>query len=225
MQKPQITNFLVLQTTYESIQVGLFANNQCLEFIEDDKLNANAALINHLDSLSHCVPLTQIAFIAVNQGPAPFTSLRVILATANGISFSSRVPLVGIDGMHALIQEQNDPHWPVTVALFNAYHNDCYYALQQPNKPLETGCLSITTLIEILPCNQPIRFIGQGVQLFKDVLKKMGTKIIIPEPLPTYASVHYIARMALKKWHDTPEGTHQLLPLYLKETVYKPSTT
>jgi hypothetical protein len=49
--------------------------------------------------------------------PGPFTTLRLVIATMPGISFST-APLVGVDGL-ATPQMSTNQDYPVTVALLN----------------------------------------------------------------------------------------------------------
>src|SRR5207244_7541125 len=95
MQKQEITHFLALQTTYELVEIGLFANDVLLFKVQDNKLNANKTVLNLCTELlkKFQLSLANINFIAVNQGPAPFTSLLVILSTVNGICFAFNILL------------------------------------------------------------------------------------------------------------------------------------
>jgi tRNA threonylcarbamoyl adenosine modification protein YeaZ len=82
--------------------------------------------------------LEDLAFIFVNQGPAPFTTLRTVLSTVNALSFARHIPLVGIDSLKALAAESSSVHTIraqdnnkiITVALLDAFNSDVYYCFK-----------------------------------------------------------------------------------------------
>ena len=221
-------NYLAIQTTYLQLQIGLFENQKLLDTLCADKKIASKTIITHIQTLlnSNNRALSDLSFIAVNQGPAPFTSLRVVIATVNGLSFGSSIPLVGVDGLAAFMQEYQNSAWPYTIALLNAFNQDAYYALQTPLL-FEKGCINIDTLLAKLKKitnTQPVRFIGSGTELFADqILQHFGPLASIPEPLPEYPSIEQIASCALNQWKNKKNITDQILPLYLKQLRYKKS--
>ncbi len=219
--------YLAIQTTYEQLEMGLFKNNQLIEHIKEDKKQASKLVIEHLTALlkNHAVELADLSFIAVNQGPAPFTSLRVVIATVNGLAFASQVPLVGVDGLAAFMNQYQSSEWPITIGLLNAFNNDVYFAITQPEIALQTGCKNIEAfLVELkqqFP-DQQLRFIGNGTALFqKEIIATFANNASIPEPLPEYVSLSEVGALALSDWQQRITST-QLLPLYLKRLRYKP---
>ena len=161
----------------------------------------------------------------MNQGPGPFTSLRVIITTANGLSFATKKPLIGINGIEQFLKEFHDPEWPYTVALLNAYHNDVYYAIEQDGTCIQTGAKNIDVLLDELALDKtPVRLIGNGVDLYKKtILKKLGDKAYLQEPMPQHVSLKQIGKAAFARWQKQEDLTEQLLPLYLKTQQYQKS--
>jgi tRNA threonylcarbamoyladenosine biosynthesis protein TsaB len=229
MQKQKIMNYLAIQTTYEQLVIGLFDDNQLIDQINEDKKKASTTIILHIDDLlkKNKISLQNLAFIAVNQGPAPFTSLRVVIATVNGISFARGLPLVGVDALDVFIYENADPAWPYTVALLNAFNNDVYFAFEQPKKPIEKGCTSLESFLAGLQEKvqlETVRFIGNGAELYKNFIEKsFGDKAYFPEPIPQYPSLYRIGLAGLKNWQKKENINYQTLPLYLKQVSYKKS--
>lgn len=222
-------NYLAIQATYEQLQIGLFKDNQLIDQIYEDKKKASTTILLHIDQLlkQNELGAKNLAFIAVNQGPAPFTSLRVVIATVNGISFATGLPLVGVDGLEVFIQEHTDPAWPSTVALLNAFNNDVYFAIQQQEKSLQKGCSNIETFLEPLKkvfSGKAVRFIGNGAELFKDLIATyFHNNAFFPEPIPEFPSLYRIGLAGLQSWQNKENITKQLLPLYLKTLQYKKS--
>src|SRR5437868_6376175 len=99
--------YLAVQNSYHAIDVALCCNGQVLRCITEDKKHASKyfiALLSRLLQEQQCT-FAQVAFMAVNQGPGPFTTLRVIISSVNGLSFATQKPLIGVDGLDALLCE------------------------------------------------------------------------------------------------------------------------
>src|SRR5689334_5441532 len=132
--------FLSIQNTYETIDVGLFSAHTVIDTASISKLQASKKITILLDSLlkKHFLQLSDINFIAVNQGPGPFTTLRIVLTTVNAIQFSRHIPLIGIDGLHAILAEYKNNEYPNTVALLDAFNKDVYFGIQTGTAPIAT---------------------------------------------------------------------------------------
>lgn len=217
--------FLVVQARYQNYEVGLFNGLHCIDHEIHDKKDASKTLIPTIQALlkRNSISIQEIGVIGVNQGPGPFTSLRIIITTANGIAFATKTLLFGCNSLEALLQENHDDHWPTTIALLNACNNDVYYALQQPNTETLYGCTNANSLLATLQQDYqdiPIRFIGNGVLLIKESISLFGSNAYIPEPLIEEASLHQLAKMTLNAYLQKKEFSTQLLPIYLKDVNY-----
>ena len=222
--------FLVLQAGYQNYEVGIYDHHDCIAYTSHEKNYTSRDLIPTISTLfqKNSITLQDLEFIGTNQGPGPFTSLRIAITTANALAFAQHLPLIGCNSLEALLAEHNDPAWPYSIALLNAFNNDVYYAIKQPNNEITSGCSSGITLLQQLKQkfpHQKIRFLGNGVLLFQHAIHELfGNNAFIPEPLPLEASLKQIAHTA--KYHfDTNKNTHkkQILPLYLKTMQYKSS--
>jgi len=94
--------FLGLQNTYDSVELGLFSEKpHLIDAHSLPKTQASSELILALAQFlqKHQLHFAQLPFIVVNQGPGPFTTLRTVIATANGLSFASAIPLIGVDAL------------------------------------------------------------------------------------------------------------------------------
>ena len=102
MQKQKI-NYLALQSTYSSVDLALFENQQCISFVQISKFTASSELIPAVKTslAEHSMPLRELDFICANLGPAPFTTLRTTIVTVNGLGFATQIPLVGVNGLEA----------------------------------------------------------------------------------------------------------------------------
>ncbi len=214
-----MATYLVLQNTYTTVECAVFRDSNLIQFLSIDKKIASADLIpcikNLLESLH--LTLTALDFIAVNQGPGPFTTLRVVIATANGLAFSTRLPLIGVDGLDALLQEFENPFYSTDVALLNAFNNDVYFAIKTEHG-VRKGVQTIVTLVqEIMQTQGVIQFMGNGAHLYKEQLQiALGDRAAFAHPAPEVASINQIAMLALHKWQKGATPSKQLMPLYLK---------
>ncbi|MCK5633204.1 tRNA (adenosine(37)-N6)-threonylcarbamoyltransferase complex dimerization subunit type 1 TsaB [bacterium] len=229
--------FLALQHTYESIEIALFEitntfESRCIAKVVEDKKKASKNIVALADKLlqDNNVFFDDLLFFAANQGPGPFTTLRVVIASANGLAFAAQKKLIGIDGLDALLEEgqsnQRSKSFDknitnVTVALLNAFSGDVYFGIkEEKNLKAEKGYEEISILLNRLQKkfpNQNIKFIGQGVLLYEKEIKKVfGKYADIPKNFLNHASIKTIGFIALEKWQQQKGLTNQLLPLYLK---------
>lgn len=218
--------YLGIQNTYNSVEIALFQDSNLLECVCEDKTRASKNFFLMLQALlkKHHIKLQEISFIAVNQGPGPFTTLRVVIASVNGLSFATEIPLIGIDALDAFLLEQNNKKFPYTIALLNAFSNDIYFGIQRLESPhFEKGYENIDVFLEHLRHSiaeqDVVRFIGNGTQLYEQKIKNVfGEQAFIPDPLPQTCSVQQIAKMGLEKWQKKEGLSEELMPLYLKQT-------
>jgi len=221
-----MTNFLAIQNTYLAIDIALFNDQQLVSSVSEDKVNASKQFIPLLDRLleKNNLHIKDLSFIAVNQGPGPFTTLRVIIASANGLNFATKIPLIGIDAFDALFEEYRDHSYPYTVILLNAFHHDVYFAVYQSDQAaISKGYNNINLFLQELKQQIPhqiIRFLGNATELYRNELQAtFGDQLYIPEQLPHTCSIPYVGQIGLKKWHKKEGLSEQLLPLYLKRPL------
>ncbi|MCL4361563.1 tRNA (adenosine(37)-N6)-threonylcarbamoyltransferase complex dimerization subunit type 1 TsaB [Candidatus Dependentiae bacterium] len=123
--------FLTLSTGYHHIFIALSDKEKLIAKKEIENKLASKNLILIIDEIlkENNLKLSDVKFICVNQGPAPFTSLRTSIATANGIAFATNIPLVGVNGLDALMNEYYGPKFDLNVAILNAFAGDVYFEI------------------------------------------------------------------------------------------------
>lgn len=216
-----MTLFLAFQNTYTHVQIAVYQDTAQLGFVEIDKLQASKECIRALQDLLAIakVSLFDISFIAVNQGPGPFSTLRVVISTVNGISFATRLPLIGVNGIQALLYEYAHTAYKNKIVILNAFGQDLYYGIQMGNS-LEFGCKAGQTLLgeiaQKIPDN-PILFLGNGIDHYKDTIQDtFGARAQFLDPNPSTASLHSIALLALTRWQKQEDMSYHVQPLYFK---------
>jgi tRNA threonylcarbamoyl adenosine modification protein YeaZ len=203
---------LVIHSGYNSVFIGLYDRTQSIDTRTLDKKTVSAFLVpSILDFLTeHTTTFNDLSFIAVHSGPAPFTTLRVGIATANGLGFATHAPIIPVSGLQALSKL-----YPDYTVLLNAFCDDVYIG--------KNGVLSCQNIDLFLKQQQetittPTTYIGNGVTLHYDKIKDaLGSMVHIPADYPYEASLDTIAQEAYSKWENKQDLLPQVLPVYLKE--------
>jgi tRNA threonylcarbamoyladenosine biosynthesis protein TsaB len=217
-------HFLAIHAGYHLFQIGIFSYDPqtitVIKTFSGDKRYASQRLAPAIKDLLASVKISiqDLDFIAADCGPGPFTSLRVAVTTANGLGFALACPLIGVNSLQALLEQEYDPAWPTTVALYNAYNNDFYYGFRNLDTSYEIGVNNKEKLLLMLHNkfpHQQIRFIGDGVSLLHDRICATFSNSYIPHPLPAEPSIQAIGILAHALFIS---GKHQkqLQPIYLK---------
>ncbi len=213
--------FLTVHARYNDVQWGLFDGNKRIVSTANESKKISKHFIEMLDKMlkKSSLSLSDLSFIAVHQGPAPFTTLRVCLSTVNGVAFASGLPLVGVNGLEALLDEQVIPGDPnVTIALLNAFSQDVYYALYDPKTSIRSlgyahGEKFLSSLKE--QYSEPLTFLGNACPLYeKSITSLFGSQAHMRTV--DMASLERIAQSALEKW-ENQDIAQQIMPIYLKE--------
>jgi len=213
---------IALQSTYQSLEIALFNDKILCDFIQEDKQHTSSLLIPRLQQLleRNNLALNDISFCTVNCGPAPFSSLRSVIASANGLFCATKIPLISVDGLKATFLELYDPAYEYTIVLLNAFNNELYYLLAQEYQIIQTGYKESTILLQEfknkLP-STPIHFFGNGVALHKKLIEEIfGENAIINNSIE-YCSIKQIGLLGLQKFESDEYLLTHLLPLYLKK--------
>lgn len=221
-----MSHFLVIQHTHTGIELGLFHQEKLMHMVSEDKRLASKNCVALAQNLlqANALSFSDLAFFAANQGPGPFTTLRVVIASINGLAFAAQKPLIGIDGLDALLHEHADRNYPVTIALLNAYGNDVYFGIQAATHKLSKGYKNIDALLAALNEDFPgqeLYFIGQAATMHEAIIKNaFGNRAILPVPMPEHPSLECIGSLAWSAWKEKRATVNQLLPLYLKNFVF-----
>lgn len=208
--------FLAINSGYTHFDIGLYKDNSLIESITEANKKISKELIYLLSSLlnKHKIDISDLDFIATNQGPGPFTSLRAILTTINGISFIKNIPLVGINGIEAFLEQESIDKKNVIV-LLNAFCKDVYYALKNEgtilfgSKNIEEFLKNFLPNIDI---KDPVYFIGNGAELYKELISIYYPNANI---INSELKLDSVANKAIKIW---PESIvlKEIMPIYLK---------
>jgi len=217
---------LIVHARYHDVQCGIFDGDTVLltSTHESKKISGQFTLLfdDLLQRTNHT--LSDLSYIAVHQGPAPFTTIRVCLAAANGISFATGIPLIGVSGLEALLDQYVPVSTGVTIGLLNAFSNELFVAVHDPHTASRT--ITHGSVDEVLNnlrnrYSGPCTFVGNGSLLHQEAVRNcFGTQATIIDS--DVASLEHIAVCAQRSW-DAGVTTFQVLPLYLKDYVVRSS--
>lgn len=214
--------FITLHNDYAKTTVGFFRGASCIATQSIPNKSTSKQLLTTIDSLlkKNHATIKNCTFFAVHQGPGPFTTLRVVVATINGLAFATKIPIVGVNGISTFVHEHQNQNSDYTIALLNAFCNDVYYAISDTkNNTIDTGC---KTREDTLHCinqlpGKSITLIGNAILENRCEIEKTITKsITIPDPLPDFVSLEAIGQQAYKQWQSQENIYNQVMPLYLK---------
>ncbi len=202
---------LVIHSGYQSVFMGLYDRTKNIDTVSLDKKTVSAFLVPSLLEflIQHEITFGDLSFIGVHSGPAPFTTLRVGITTANGLAFATKIPLIPVNGLETLSML-----YPEYTVLLNAFCDDVYVG-----KKGAVSCQNIDAFLQqesVL--SQKITYIGNGAHLHEKKIKDaLGAMTHIPADYPYEASLEDIAHAACTKWQAKKDITDQVIPTYLKE--------
>lgn len=225
-------SYIAIQNTYDVFEIALFINNELtgpskpwqgrVDKKREDKHYTSKLFIPLLDELltKNNAKISDFDFCAVNCGPGPFSTLRSIIASVNGLHFASQIPLIGIDGLEATFLEFYDNSYENTVVLLNAFNNEVYYLLAHRDQIIAKGYQKIDRFLQEIKLQIPgsIHFLGNGVTLHHALIKEtFGNNAVMQEPNPSMCSVEIIGKIGLEKWLLKQTSPDYVMPLHLKK--------
>ena len=213
-------HYIAIQNTYDIFQVALFKNHQLVDTIQEDKRHTSSLLLCSLEKLlkRNGTSLHAISFCAVNCGPGPFSTLRSVLATINGLHLATHIPLICIDGLKATFDELYDQSYDYTVVLLNAFSNEVYYLLAEGNTIIASGYKEINSLLANIASrtqDKKINFIGNGAVLHQQSIEDLFKNMTLQQS--SMCSIAQIGSIGLKMFEANNYSLGYLKPLYLKK--------
>jgi len=157
---------------------------------------------------------------AVSLGPGGFTSLRVALATAQGLAMATGKPLVGCSTFEALVAFVAG--WDGTVCpVLEARRGEVYAAFydRQGTTVCETMPGMVTTPDALCTLvTERTLFVGSGVQTYGSLLKAtLGAQAVCLESVLEGELAASVARLGQARLHDASLAPSSALkPLYIR---------
>lgn len=215
---------LTINGTYTTVEAAL-TSEKGTSTASISHHHASTELLPLIEKLcaEHNLSIRELTAIAVNVGPGPFTTMRSVIATINGLAYAAQIPLLPVNGIAAFVKAHKKKEYTHTCALLNAFCNDVYYALYDyATDTISSGCCSIEYWMQehlnFLKTHPHVRinYIGNGCTLYqKELATQFGMHTIPDQQAPQVPDVAAIIAAA----QQTTARVAQIEPLYFKPYV------
>lgn len=173
------------------------------------------------------VDLGALAGVAVGIGPGAFTGLRVILATAKGIAYARKLPLVGVSTLEALAHGVREaPPGATLVPLLDARKREVYAGFFRREAgglvalapPAALAPQALAARLADLPA--PLLLFGEGHRVYREILDEATAGRRLDRPaLPRFPDAVEVARLAFERGLGAfREDLFTLEPDYLRRS-------
>ncbi|MCR5667595.1 MAG: tRNA (adenosine(37)-N6)-threonylcarbamoyltransferase complex dimerization subunit type 1 TsaB [Lachnospiraceae bacterium] len=196
------------------------------EYSVNYKKTHSQTLLPMLDTLAKMIDLDlqTIDAIAVAEGPGSFTGLRIGSATAKGLGFALKKPLIGIptvDGLAYQLAGSKNLVCPIMDARRQQTYTGVYRFLKQSDMEilLPQCAIGIDELVEKLNAmGQAVTFLGDGVPVFKEYLKEnLTVEYDFAAPHQSRQSAGAVAALAMQYMADGKTvDAADFRPVYLR---------
>ncbi|MGD1997852.1 MAG: tRNA (adenosine(37)-N6)-threonylcarbamoyltransferase complex dimerization subunit type 1 TsaB [Candidatus Dependentiae bacterium] len=216
--------FLVLSGSYSTLSLAFCRSAKFIFSHTAENVRASAQLLPLIEQhllIPAQSTIHDIDFIAVDAGPGAFTSLRVLLATVNGLGLAVQKPIVSCDGIAVLGQElvQKNTNAAEKRVLFNAYNNEVYFHNPTDNTTTYVPLQQAAALLNEYA--QPVALAGQGIGVYEQQLREAGVNLTAWQQEMRYPSLQALAENALLQWDKIEQFVYEAKPLHLKEQRFK----
>jgi len=126
-------NTLIIDTALPQLSLALVCKNGDIKTIELEEEFKHAKVITlEIEKLvkSCNILVSDLNFIAINEGPGSFTGLRVGSSIAKGLCFGLKIPLITIKGMEAIamsIYKENKEGFSDIFVLIDARRENYFF--------------------------------------------------------------------------------------------------
>jgi tRNA A37 threonylcarbamoyladenosine modification protein TsaB len=231
---------------YTTTHIGLSVDGVLVAKKSILNKHASIQLITVFDELlsAHCMTIDDVSSFALYCGPAPFTTLRSIIATVNALAYATGKSIYAINGMYACIwlimQRKKFKNGDALCVVHEAFCGDVYYAWYVvcdnetvPNfDTITINCLPRAQCVEqFRELSQhsfisTIYFAGNAfddVLFFDNISHAIGVAYWQIQPvlsMPTMDDLHMILILSLQLTSCSPVSREQLVePLYIKKAL------
>lgn len=164
------------------------------------------------------VELNSLDGIVVSAGPGSFTGLRIGLATAKGLAHARSCQLYAVSTLEALAWQQ-----PVgiIIPLLDARREEVYTGIYRRTEAglvtlMAPSAMPLQELLQShLPPDEPIRFVGEGAQIYQQQIIAQPASALFANPLHDWPRASSLALVALADGHQSI-SISELRPVYIR---------
>jgi tRNA threonylcarbamoyladenosine biosynthesis protein TsaB len=213
---------LNIHTSTETAIVNLISGEQIIDTLVNTESKKHASFLHAgIQNLlnGNGIDIRDISAIGAGIGPGSYTGIRIGLATAKGLCYALKIPLITYHALELIaltaISFVNDPeslYCPMIDArrmeVYTAMYNYAMIELALPS----ANILDENSFSDMLNSNK-IYFSGSGSEKFKKICKSKNAFFIKEE-----ISTKSLAQVSIKKFEKREfENITSAQPLYIKE--------
>jgi tRNA threonylcarbamoyladenosine biosynthesis protein TsaB len=211
--------------TYHTVVIAV-GSQESYRVREISAREASSLMIPQLQELlaELSLQLDDVSYLASTVGPGPFTTLRTVIATMNGLGFATHLPLIELNTIEVFVRSAHNSSVTHTCVLLNAFCQDIYYAWYDGNQ-LDIGCTSFDQWLNRTKAfverhsYARIQFLGNAVKMYADQL--IATQLMTSDQLsniPEMPDIKSMLDAAHNSW-TVRKTVAQLTPFYGKSAA------
>lgn len=218
---------LSIDTSTKTCSVALIQDNKTLaEITINSETTHSEKLLPAVDMVLKSIgrSLDHVKLLGVAVGPGSFTGLRIGIATAKGLAYGKKIPVVGISTLKALALLGSSENQTI-VPILNARRNQVYtgtFKFREEADLYQIYSDRVIKLVELIELLKDIEgellFIGDGVPAFKDKLKEeLGGRAQFMPMFNHFPKASSVGILAIKEYEKHCQGSPYILkPEYLR---------
>ncbi len=222
-----MATILSLECATGLTSVAVHENGRCVGYATTPLPQAaSSQLMPLVDQVMHtaAVGSGQLQAVAVSAGPGSYTGLRIGAATAKGICYALRLPLLAVNTLEILLQEVSSH--PVSAPCYlcpmiDARRMEVYCSLYThtgtPVLPVDARIINSDSFQEFLD-QHPVYFFGDGAAKCQPLLQHPHAHFIAG----IAPSAQAMGPLAWRLWQEQQfSNLATFEPVYLKEFIAK----
>ncbi len=189
---------LALDTATKVASVAILEDDRVIaeKIISTNQNHSEIVLGLISDTLEEAkITLKDIEAFAISNGPGSFTGLRVASATIKAFAQAENNPIYEICTLDSLAKNVTLEFEEATIfPIIDARRKQVYYGVYNlENNEIEQiadyGCEDFVKVLEMAKNYKNVVFVGDGVELYKDVILESGFKVVSENNINAKASI------------------------------------
>ena len=217
-------NLLAIDASTEALSIALQYNGTIRTFFDVCPQQHSQKILPEINAiLSECdCSLSKLDAIVFGQGPGSFTGVRISVSIAQGLAYSSSLPLVGVSTLRTMAQQAFSAGALESIAGIDARMGEIYYGHFKVDKA--TNVVECTDKEIVCPPEQVIKMshssiehVGTAWQTYENLAKEnsfnVNNDILYPD-------AQYMIPIAEHELHlgNAVKAEHAK-PQYVRDTV------
>ena len=213
---------LAIDTSNFTLGIALIDGNRVMgEYITNLKKNHSVRVMPAIETLlKDCDTLPkELDKIVVAKGPGSYTGIRIGVTIAKTLAWTLKIPLSGVSSLEALAA--NGRHFNGCISpLFDARRGQVYTGLYEYNHEQLTNVIEDCNMLSaewasrLRERNQPILFVGQDVEIHREVISQIlgDLAFFAPSQLfnPRPSELAFLGKVKME------EDIHHFVPNYVR---------